>query len=75
MVAQLMPLQDWCKLNGLAYAHALVLIKQGLFPPAVRVGRRLFVSLALAEAWIQAGGSSFAGGWRKKAEPRAAAGR
>jgi hypothetical protein len=74
MVGQFLPLKQWCEANGIAYAHALALIKADLFPPAVRIGRKLYVHLGLAEEWGRAGGSRFPGGWRK-AEPQAAAGR
>lgn len=75
MAPQLVPLMQWCEANGIGYAHALILVKSGLFPPAVRLGRKIYVHLELAEEWARAGGSAFPGGWRRKAEPQAAAGR
>lgn len=70
MVAQLVPLKEWCKANEIGYAHALTLIRDGLFSPAVRIGRKLYVHLGLAEEWGRSGGSRFPGGWRK-GEPQA----
>ena len=40
---------------------------QGLIPH-VRIGRRIYFDPAALEKWLEQGGSSFAGGWRRQPE-------
>ena len=65
-LGRLVPLAEVSKTNRhLNYQHLLGLVRDGVLP-AVRIGRRLFIDLNVVEEWARAGGSGFAGGWRRK---------
>ncbi len=64
MPTALVPLKRFAKETGLPYGHLRRLAAELVFP-VVRVGRKLYVHEPTAAAWIAAGGSGFAGGWRR----------
>jgi hypothetical protein len=66
--SKLESIEQSCEHRGIPSRHLRNMIRDGVVPPGVfvRLGRRVFVNPDRLDAWLDAGGGAFPGGWRRK---------
>jgi excisionase family DNA binding protein len=68
MPETLLRLREAADRLNITYQRAAELVRQGLMPGVVRLGRQIRINPERLNEFIDAGGKALSGGWRK--EPR-----
>lgn len=63
---QLLTMSQAAEILGVREPKIYIMAREGLLP-VVRLGRQLRIDPDKLEQWIESGGQSFDGGWRKEA--------